>query len=186
MYTPYSRNQGFYRMPSIHNNQWNSFNYPYQSPSYLFQERTNGIGQPPWSPFINPYAGGFPYPYGNPYFTQPQQGEFQQQQSIQSTNNSSNEPTYSDLVFQNPLLSDEQAPSYNNPMYQNQEPYFHPYPKASFLAKPPSSVQNVLNSFKSQDGSLDIPKMVDTAGQMINAVSQVSSVVKGIGGIFKV
>jgi len=28
-------------------------------------------------------------------------------------------------------------------------------------------------------------KMVDTAGQMVNAVSQVSSVVKGFGGMFK-
>jgi hypothetical protein len=27
--------------------------------------------------------------------------------------------------------------------------------------------------------------MVDTAGQMVNAVSQVSSVVKGFGGMFK-
>ena len=70
--------------------------------------------------------------------------------------------------------------------FQNQQPYFHPYPKASFLAKQPTGVKTVLNSFKSQDGTLDINKMVDTAGQMMNAVNQVSSVVKGIGGIFKV
>jgi len=43
-----------------------------------------------------------------------------------------------------------------------------------------------MNSFKGQDGSLDINKMVDTAGTMMNAVSQVSSMVKGLGGIIKV
>jgi hypothetical protein len=42
-----------------------------------------------------------------------------------------------------------------------------------------------MNSFKSQDGTVDVNKMVNTAGQMVNAVTQVSSIVKGIGGIFK-
>ena len=67
----------------------------------------------------------------------------------------------------------------------NGYPYMNPYPKGIFLSKQPSGVKTVLNSFKSQDGSLDINKMVDTAGQMMNAVSQVSSVVKGFGGMFK-
>ncbi len=44
----------------------------------------------------------------------------------------------------------------------------------------------ILNSFKSQDGTVDINKMVNTAGQMMNAVTQVSSLVKGFGGMFKV
>ncbi|AEH53575.1 conserved hypothetical protein [Heyndrickxia coagulans 2-6] len=41
-----------------------------------------------------------------------------------------------------------------------------------------------MNSFKSQDGSIDFNKMVNTAGQMINAINQVSSMVKGLGGLF--
>jgi len=43
-----------------------------------------------------------------------------------------------------------------------------------------------MNSFKTQDGTFDVNKMVDTAGQMMNAVTQVSSMVKGLGGMFKV
>ena len=93
----------------------------------------------------------------------------------------------SQKVFQNPLFSpDGNGTQHTQSTIQNQQPYFHPYPKASFLAKQPTGVKTVLNSFKSQDGTLDINKMVDTAGQMMNAVNQVSSVVKGIGGIFKV
>ena len=61
----------------------------------------------------------------------------------------------------------------------------NPYPKQSFLPKQPSGVQSIMNSFKSQDGSLDLNKMMDTAGSMVNAVSQVSSMVKGLGGIIK-
>jgi len=61
----------------------------------------------------------------------------------------------------------------------------NPYPKQSFIPKQPSGVQSIMNSFKAQDGSLDLNKMVDTAGQMMSAVTQVSSMVKGIGGIFK-
>ncbi|WP_430755266.1 YppG family protein [Niallia circulans] len=43
-----------------------------------------------------------------------------------------------------------------------------------------------MNSFKSQDGSLDFNKMMDTAGMMMNAMNQVTGLVKGVGGIFKV
>ncbi len=70
-------------------------------------------------------------------------------------------------------------------MAPNGVSYMNPYPKGSSLAKQPTGMKSVLNSFKGQDGSLDINKMVDTAGQMMNAVNQVSSVVKGFGGMFK-
>lgn len=178
MYSPISRNQKFFYRPPIYS-QWDLPDQPYRSqPIHQGQYRVNGVHQSQWGPYFNPYQGEHPYPYVNSYYTPPVQG-YQEPQSQQ--------PSYSDLIFQNPLLSeDEPQTPYNNIPYQNQEPYFHPYPKASFLAKPPTGVQSVLNSFKSQDGTLDINKMVDTAGQMINAVSQVSSVVKGIGGIFKV
>ncbi|PLR99937.1 hypothetical protein CVD19_01210 [Bacillus sp. T33-2] len=92
---------------------------------------------------------------------------------------------YSQLLFQNPLEPPKptygyysQAPGYVNNM--------NPYPKLAIMAKPPSGFQSIMNSFKSPDGSLDVNKMIDTAGQMMNAVSQVSSVVKGLGGVLKV
>ncbi|TCN23086.1 YppG family protein [Mesobacillus foraminis] len=96
--------------------------------------------------------------------------------------------------------SDVSQSLFGNPLQQGEPPYgygpvsqpavtyqnMNPYPHQAFLPKQPSGFQSVMNSFKSQDGNLDINKMIDTAGQMMNAVSQVSSMVKGLGGILKV
>jgi len=62
----------------------------------------------------------------------------------------------------------------------------NPYPKHNIIPKQNGGMQSLMNSFKSQDGSIDFNKMMNTAGQMMNAVTQVSSLVKGLGGIFKV
>ena len=141
-----------------------------------------------WNSYVNPLIAGnqFTNPY-QPYYAQPPQGFHPQQYAEQQPQYSTSTASYSQKVFQNPLFSpDGNGTQHTQSTFQNQQPYFHPYPKASFLAKQPTGVKTVLNSFKSQDGTLDINKMVDTAGQMMNAVNQVSSVVKGIGGIFKV
>ena len=141
-----------------------------------------------WNSYANPLIGGNQFTYPNQsYFAQPPQGFHPQQYTEQQPQYSTSTASYSQKVFQNPLFpSDGNQTQHTQSTFQNQQPYFHPYPKASFLAKQPTGVKTVLNSFKSQDGTLDINKMVDTAGQMMNAVNQVSSVVKGIGGIFKV
>lgn len=61
-----------------------------------------------------------------------------------------------------------------------------PYPKQSFKAKPQTSgFQSIMNQFKTQDGAMDVTKMMNTAGQMMGTVSQAQSIFKGIGGIFK-
>ena len=61
----------------------------------------------------------------------------------------------------------------------------NPYPIQGIKPKNQSSgIQSVLNQFKTQDGSIDINKMMGTAGQMMNTFSQVSSLVKGVGSIF--
>jgi hypothetical protein len=91
-------------------------------------------------------------------------------------------------IFQNPLQPPEDGLTGGggNQAYPGTPfPYMHPYPKQAYVHKPPSGFQSVMNSFKTQDGSLDINKMINTAGQMMNAVTQVSSMVKGLGGIFK-
>ncbi|WP_240501874.1 YppG family protein [Bacillus sp. MUM 13] len=63
----------------------------------------------------------------------------------------------------------------------------NPYPKQPLMQKPQSSgIGSVLNQFKTQDGSIDINKMMNTAGQMMSTMNQVSSMVKGVGSIFKV
>lgn len=90
----------------------------------------------------------------------------------------------SQFLFKNPLQPKEE-------MYPPHHPYpmvpggINPYPKGNLIPKQPGGMQSLMNSFKSQDGSVDFNKMVNTAGQMMNAVSQVTSLVKGLGGIFK-
>ncbi|WP_428908897.1 YppG family protein [Niallia sp. Krafla_26] len=186
MYSPISGI--YYKSPSIQGG-WNGYlqqNYSQRNarrdqPVYRVQPQY-------WNSYYSPNnLQGASLHFGNPYPIQPSQGYPQPFGNQQIQQPSTNHSSYSNIVFQNPLLaSEENQATHTNPGYSNQEPYFHPYPKASFLARPPSGVSSVLNSFKSQDGKLDINKMVDTAGQMINAVSQVSTVVKGLGGMFKV
>ncbi|MBY0122631.1 YppG family protein [Bacillus sp. S/N-304-OC-R1] len=142
------------------------------------------------SPYYQPFSFGSENMYPNAYPNQPIQGYVPnqypmggypiQQQGMQGKNN------YSQSIFQNPLdpetgqqLSNSQHPYYSNSM-------MNPYPKQSFIPKQTSNVQSILNSFKSQDGSIDFNKMMNTAGQMMNAVNQVSTLVKGLGGIIKV
>ncbi|WP_303983541.1 YppG family protein [Niallia circulans] len=91
-------------------------------------------------------------------------------------------------IFQNPLHymeNSEQNQYTTNYMNQNQG-FMNPYPKQSFIPKKQGNMKSIMNSFKSQDGSLDFNKMMDTAGMMMNAMNQVTGLVKGVGGIFKV
>nr|WP_267930420.1 YppG family protein [Cytobacillus spongiae] len=115
---------------------------------------------------MNPYPGGYQqqmnHPYGN--------GTQMNGQS----------------VFHNPLqpVEEKKKGQPSIPYGNGGNAYMNPYPKQSMMQKQ-SGMQSIMNSFKGQDGSLDFNKMVDTAGQMMNAVNQVSSMVKGIGGFFK-
>ncbi|WP_052342812.1 YppG family protein [Bacillus sp. EB01] len=94
----------------------------------------------------------------------------------------------SHFLFQNPLDPGGQNGFFGNsqPMQQmGFPPQFNPYPKGQFVQKTPGAMQSILGSFKSQDGTLDINKMVNTAGQMVSTVSQASALLKGLGGVFK-
>ncbi len=66
-------------------------------------------------------------------------------------------------------------------------PYPTPYPKPMpyFKQQQPSGLQNVLSQFKKSDGQLDFNKMMDTAGQMMNAVNQMGGLFKGVTSMFK-
>ncbi|MFT8321177.1 MAG: YppG family protein [Bacillus sp. (in: firmicutes)] len=140
----------------------------------------------------------------NPYMNTPmwngglgnmQQGYYGQQMAPQGTYENyeqpyfhpqNNYPKLSHDVFQNPLQY-QQDPYTSHAAKQNyQQGYMNPYPKQSFIPAKQGGVKNIMNSFKSQDGSLDFNKMMDTAGMMMNAMNQVSGLVKGVGGIFKV
>lgn len=130
-----------------------------------------------------------PYPQQVPYFQQSAyhsnvpNGIINQQMPYPSGQNTNKDAQF---LFQNPLQPQE-VHSHNPYMGQvNGYPLMNPYPINNGFLKQPGGIQSIMNSFKSQDGTVDVNKMVNTAGQMVNAVSQVSSLVKGLGGIFKV
>ncbi len=91
----------------------------------------------------------------------------------------------------------QQVNPFQNPLYSKDEDFYpsqqmntaitNPYPKQSFMQKNQgSNFSSVLNQFKTQEGSIDFNKMIDTAGMMLNSMNQVSNLVKGVGSIFKV
>lgn len=180
MYGPVSRNARSHRYNPMSFQSMSS--EMRQQQTYPFIQGIYGPQPLNWDPYLNVAPS-----QNNPsfsYFAQPAQSVqgFQQMPMYQQHSN----PSYAQSVFQNPLMQPKNHSTQKQQMNaSNGQPYMNPYPKASFLTKPPSGMKSVLNSFKSQDGSIDINKMVDTAGQMVNAVSQVSSVVKGFGGMFK-
>jgi len=162
----------------------------YTTPYHAFPVNVNGFDQrvmpqpntqTPYNPYWNgvpinsptQYTGFYHQPYAAGQMDSGYNGGYGQQQNL------------SHLLFENPLQPTNE-PSYGG-YYQQEVPYqnMNPYPQQAFLPKQTGGIQSIMNSFKSQDGNLDINKMVDTAGQMMNAVTQVSSMVKGLGGILK-
>ncbi|WP_010284097.1 YppG family protein [Bacillus timonensis] len=76
----------------------------------------------------------------------------------------------------------------NNP-YGYPPPISTPYPTGMEQGVDPMKQKGaggILNQFKKKDGTYDINKMMDTAGQMVGAVNQVNSIVKGLTKTFKV
>ncbi|WP_077618557.1 YppG family protein [Bacillus sinesaloumensis] len=69
--------------------------------------------------------------------------------------------------------------------YGQQPPYSTPYPTGMGQMKQ-KGAGSILTQFKNKDGTYDINKMMDTAGQMVGAVNQVNSIVKGLTKTFKV
>ncbi|WP_223593422.1 YppG family protein [Neobacillus bataviensis] len=155
---PYiARTQPFLYQTPPGNYNWNG--YPQQNPynPQVFQQMAQNY-QPGFAP------QNIPYP------------------------NQNNSQKDSQFLFQNPLQPQEEMyHQYQPNQFQamNGYPMMNPYPKQNVIPKQPGGMQSFMNSFKSQDGSVDFNKMVNTAGQMMNAVNQVSSLVKGFGGIFK-
>jgi hypothetical protein len=135
-------------------------------------------GMQNWYPNQPPYGmNGNQFPNVHPNF-------------MGSTNAYAPDPNMMNHVLPQSLLENPLQPMDDPyPSYSPQQMYgaasLNPYPAQSVMPKSPSGMQSLLNSFKSQDGSVDFTKMINTAGQMVNAISQVSSMVKGLGGILK-
>ncbi|MCM3617320.1 YppG family protein [Sutcliffiella horikoshii] len=65
-------------------------------------------------------------------------------------------------------------------------PFMNPYPTQAQSTKTQTSqVNSFMNQFKGQDGNVDMKKMMDTAGQMMNTVNQLNSMFKGLAATFK-
>ncbi|KIY22208.1 MULTISPECIES: YppG family protein [Mesobacillus] len=168
---------------------WQGYQNSQETHQYSRNNQSFNRQQPIPQQYTPPYWNAAPGNWQNYY---PQQGypvnpylQGNNPQWKQSNPIADNKNNYTKMLFQNPLIP-EDDPIYGsyNPQadYQN----YNPYPQQSFMPKQTSSMQSIMNSFKSQDGNFDFTKMVDTAGMMMNAVTQVSSLVKGLGGIFKV
>ncbi|WP_144461100.1 YppG family protein [Siminovitchia fortis] len=134
---------------------------------------------PPYPNMPVPHHSGFgTYPPNGFYQAPMQMGHMHAQQYMNPPPGGNN---LTSQLFHNPLQADEE---HLHSQYQGG--YSHPYhiPK---LPQPPQTghFNSFLNSFKSQSGSLDLNKMMDTAGQMMNALTQVSNMAKGLGSLFK-
>jgi hypothetical protein len=128
------------------------------------------------------YHNQYPMQMNADYF--PNAYPMNQNQLYSGRPNSMNQG-FSQSVFQNPLQPVEQPyPQYYPQQFQNGVS-FNQYPNHAVMPKQPNGMKTIMNSFKAQDGSVDINKMVNTAGQMMNAVTQVSSMIKGLGGMLK-
>lgn len=161
--------------------------YGEQQPMYQASERfdTQLPNQGYYGPLMTPYM---PDPYQMPPIPN------------QAVNPMQNQMPY---AYQSNQLAPEMNPypkqpsnPFQNPLYQQDEDFYplqqpmmnvtHPYPKPSFLQKSQgNNISSVLNQFKNPEGSIDFNKMMDTTGQMLNTMNQVSNLVKGVGSIFK-
>jgi hypothetical protein len=125
--------------------------------------------RPPWFPENQQYS---PHIYGQiyPYFQNP----YVQGENIH--------PSYYQQQYYNPYPQQANMQPYNNSMLNT--PFSNPYPTNAFKQQN-SGFQTVLAQFKKEDGTYDVNKMMNTAGQMMGTVNQVSGMVKGLSSIFK-
>ncbi|WLR43696.1 YppG family protein [Bacillus carboniphilus] len=122
-----------------------------------------------------PRSGGYPYYqqpshpqwYGNQQAYYP---NFPQQTQM----NPNPYPTQQNYFY--PTALQGQSP------YQAANPYPRPLP---YSPAKNGGFNTVLSQFKNKEGNLDYNKMMNTAGQMVNTMNQVGSLVKGFGSIFK-
>ena len=122
-----------------------------------------------WYPENQQYSPIF-YGQNHPYFQNP----YVQVQNIQ--------PLYSQQQYYNPYPQQSGLYAYNNSAINM--PYSNPYP-VNAVQQQNAGFQTVLAQFKKEDGTYDVNKMMDTAGQLMGTVNQVSGMVKGFSSIFK-
>ncbi|AXI39972.1 hypothetical protein CX649_10145 [Bacillaceae bacterium ZC4] len=84
------------------------------------------------------------------------------------------------------MMNQHVVPYFQSPYYQPfMNPYPQPYPSTLPMMMPKGSNPSLLSSFKKADGQMDFNKMIDTAGQVVQTMNQMSSLLKGVTQIFK-
>lgn len=140
-------------------------------------ERVNGLWNPyrPDSPFYpvytkeNPVPHQFGYGSGNGPFPAPY-GYGPTDQPFLSVSEGGIEP-----IMENPL-----HPIYSDP--------FFPYTGVNATMPVPGRPQGgnlLIQAFKTEDGTIDIQKMLNTAGQLLGTLQQTGSLLKGLSHLFK-
>ncbi|WP_426553133.1 YppG family protein [Bacillus velezensis] len=77
------------------------------------------------------------------------------------------------------------SPSSSGSHARGQPGFVNPYPVPRPNQQQSSQFSGILSQFKKTNGQFDFNKMIDTTGQMVSAVNQVGSLVKGLTNIFK-
>lgn len=187
---PYNRPNADFRQANWEDQSYYNYRNNTQSPSeFDFQNNiTVQTREPVAQPFYgNPLAVDSNF-YNGPYNGQTQNSLYpngNQQYGNQQYGNpyQSYQPGWPEQGYYPNGASPQQGiqpnPFQANPFIQQ------PFQQNVVQNKQSSGFGNVLNQFKSQNGSVDINKMMSTAGQMVSAVNQFSGIIKGIGGIFK-
>jgi hypothetical protein len=123
------------------------------------------------TPYYGPHRMNHPYAY--PFASYQQTAPMQPYWPMYA----SNQPNMANMMNFPPNMH------YMPPMSPSMYP--KPYPTPSSKS-PQAQMPSIMSQFKTSDGSIDINKMMNTAGQMMSAVNQLTGMVKGISGIFKV
>ncbi|CAI8787223.1 YppG family protein [Bacillus velezensis] len=145
--------------------QWRAQPYQnmYQQPAGYFYPQQIQPLQPPYPQQIQPLQQPPP-----PYH---QQGQYPQQ------------------FYPNQEYGHVQQPFAPAPpqagMPGGQPGFVNPYPVPRPNQQQSSQFSGILSQFKKTNGQFDFNKMIDTTGQMVSAVNQVGSLVKGFTSIFK-
>ncbi|MHA6486193.1 YppG family protein [Bacillus cabrialesii] len=71
------------------------------------------------------------------------------------------------------------------PMPMQPPVFSNPYPIPRPNQQQPSQFQSIMSQFKKANGQFDFNKMMDTTGQVMSAMNQVGSLIKGFTSFFK-
>ncbi|MDF0726273.1 YppG family protein [Cytobacillus sp. S13-E01] len=131
--------------------------------------RRSGI-PPSQNYYQQPSYDQYPQAFGSYYQNQNQNMQMPYQQ-----------PYNQNVPYPTPYSSPYPTPysaSYPTPYPTQQQ---QPFPQQS-----PSGVQSIMGQFKNKDGTYNVDKMMNTAGQMMGAVNQIGSMVSGLSKTFKI